>query len=799
MKKINYIIIVSTGLFTLFLFAFLAQKNIHKNWELEQQKEKKRIISMVERRSNEILEQLNSIQSFVEVSSEDNLTQEKFVEFAKQVTHDNEKIYSISWAPDGIQTYVYPYDEEILGHNLYLDERESVQTAISEAIRTLKPQISGPYPARQNPDINIVVFRYPVFFEDRELRGFVNIVMESENLFIPIQSESYSNIYDYHVVNSNGQILFGNQTDTDEIFSLDNNVFGWEIHLSLSEEHLAEIQRTKNFLNLTFFGSIFFIGLYSFLTFKNTIEQSKELQKQKHALEKSNQKLEAQNQELDAYNQQLKATEQQLRAEVEERKQAEEQSKERRMMLERTIDRAPVPIMLHAEDGEVIKINETWTDITGYSPEEIPTIYKWAEKAYGDRKEKVMKTIESLHEKKDKTFEGEFEIKTKSGEKRTWDFKSVYIGEIPDGRSLVISLARDITENKEKEKKLQKNRKFLEQILETSPVGIVVLNQAGEITRVNGHFLDIFNLTREEVESWGFDGERWSNFDEEVEPFPVEELPFARVLEEGKPVFGVENAVERPDGEKIWLSISMAPTFDKDGQLIQAVGALEDITGRRKMESDLRQSIEEKKVMLKEIHHRVKNNLQVICSLLEMRARTAPSEAERPLMETRNRVHSMALIHDRIYQSDTPSAVNIENYLEELIAGLKNTYEREELEIKVELEVDEFIQLGLDRAVPCALILNEILANAFEHAFPTENEKENFVRISFQKNSSEFDFCLRISDNGQGLPEDYEIGGLGQGDTLGLGLIKALAEQQLAGQLEVNSSSNEGTEFVVEF
>ncbi len=253
------------------------------------------------------------------------------------------------------------------------------------------------------------------------------------------------------------------------------------------------------------------------------------------------------------------------------------------------------------------------------------------------------------------------------------------------------------------------------------------------------------------------------------------------------------------NGEEKWVWEQGEGVFAETGELKFLEGFITDITERHRMEKKLRDLLEEKEVMLQEIHHRVKNNLQVICSLLDMRARTAISEAEKPLMETRNRVNSMALIHDRIYQSDTPSAVNIENYLEELTAGLRNTYERGQQEIQVELEVDETIRLELDLAVPCALILNELLANVFEHAFPVENEKENIIRISFQQNSSEFDFCLRISDNGQGLPGDYEIGELGQRDTLGLGLVKALVEQQLAGELEVNSSPNKGTEFIVRF
>ncbi len=146
---------------------------------------------------------------------------------------------------------------------------------------------------------------------------------------------------------------------------------------------------------------------------------------------------------------------------ITEKKEAKKELRESRERLEKVIEEAPFPIMLHAEDGEVIKINEVWTEITGYDQEEIPTISDWTEKAYGEKKEEIKQAIESLHEKEEKTSEGKFEIITKDGEKRVWDFMSTTVGELSDGRSLVLRMAQDITERQ----KAEERKEFLNTLL----------------------------------------------------------------------------------------------------------------------------------------------------------------------------------------------------------------------------------------------------------------------------------------------------------------------------------------------
>ena len=137
------------------------------------------------------------------------------------------------------------------------------------------------------------------------------------------------------------------------------------------------------------------------------------------------------------------------------RKQAEEALKQSEERFRSAITQAPFPIMLHAEDGEVIQVNRAWTDLTGYTPEEIPTITAWAERAYGERKDAVLADIARLYSLDTRLEEGEYLITTKKGEMRTWHFSSSALGRLPDQRCLVISMALDITERKQMEETIK--------------------------------------------------------------------------------------------------------------------------------------------------------------------------------------------------------------------------------------------------------------------------------------------------------------------------------------------------------
>lgn len=198
---------------------------------------------------------------------------------------------------------------------------------------------------------------------------------------------------------------------------------------------------------------------------------------------------------------------------------------------------------------------------------------------------------------------------------------------------------------------------------------------------------------------------------------------------------------------------------------------------------------EQQEVLLKEIHHRVKNNLQIISSLLRLQAANASDEHLSMLLtESQSRIRSMALVHERLYQSEDFSSIDFGGYIQNLAQHLFHTYKHNADRVRLQIAVDH-VFLDIDTAVPCGLLLNELISNALKHAFPGDREG----KISIEMHPQNENIRLTIKDNGIGLPADFDINKI---ETLGLELIKTLT-QQLQGTLELNQ--NHGTQFTVTF
>ena len=207
--------------------------------------------------------------------------------------------------------------------------------------------------------------------------------------------------------------------------------------------------------------------------------------------------------------------------------------------------------------------------------------------------------------------------------------------------------------------------------------------------------------------------------------------------------------------------------------------------------SDLSVSLQEKVVLLKEIHHRVKNNLQVITSLLNLQARDIVDEsAQKLFINSQSRVQTMALIHERLYQSDNLSKVNFAEYIPALVDSLFSTYKTGSQEVDLQIDVEE-LMIELDQAIPCGLIVNELMSNALKYAFPEERSGTIVVQLhALEDNMLE----LNVSDNGIGLPEEV---GLEAKSTLGWQLLNILT-RQMRGALEV-LERRQGVHFRITF
>lgn len=242
------------------------------------------------------------------------------------------------------------------------------------------------------------------------------------------------------------------------------------------------------------------------------------------------------------------------------------------------------------------------------------------------------------------------------------------------------------------------------------------------------------------------------------------------------------------ENKNAWLEIFMNPIFDTKGNVAEVSIVAHDISEKKKSNDEIVESLKEKEVMLKEIHHRVKNNLQIISSILNLQSSFVHDENTLEILqESRNRIRSMAIIHENLYRTEDFSSINFADYLYNLVTNLIASYRIQE-EIHLESKVEE-IDLILDQAIPCGLLVNELITNSLKYAWGTADE--GTIRMELRQTGSRV--TLIIADDGKGLPNNFEDM---SSDTLGLQLVVTLVEQ-LDGELIVND--NNGTEYLINF
>ncbi len=252
--------------------------------------------------------------------------------------------------------------------------------------------------------------------------------------------------------------------------------------------------------------------------------------------------------------------------------------------------------------------------------------------------------------------------------------------------------------------------------------------------------------------------------------------------------FHLTYRIVRSDGGVTWAWEQGRGIFQDDGTLIALEGFIADITDRKRAEEQVASSLREKEVLLREIHHRVKNNLQVVASLLNMQSRFLDdAKATEMFTESINRVKSMALIHDKLYQSENLARIDFSDYAKGLASSLLIAYSFGK-DITFDADIDS-LSLDIDLAMPCGLIINELLSNSLKHAFP--GDRPGKLGIRFKKNADHY--CLTISDDGIGFPPEINFTAT---ETLGMQLVTTLVDQ-IEGTIELKR--NGGTQFTIVF
>jgi two-component system, sensor histidine kinase PdtaS len=303
--------------------------------------------------------------------------------------------------------------------------------------------------------------------------------------------------------------------------------------------------------------------------------------------------------------------------------------------------------------------------------------------------------------------------------------------------------------------------------LEAAPTGMLLVDEHGCIALANDYILSLFGYSREELLGQRVEvlvPERFEHHAELRRGYASGGLgTAARIMGQGRDLFG-----RRKDGTEVPVEIGLNPMSTPDGLFVLCV--VGDITERLKTTARLRKTAEEKETLLREVHHRVKNNLQIISSLLNLQLATLDDvPAAKVLRETQNRVHSIALVHDLLQLSTERAKVDLTEYLGALTSHVSGSWGSS---VSLGLEVQPGLSLPLEAAVPCGLIVNELVTNSLKHAFPAG---QGTISVGAARQGDDVD--ITVKDDGVGIPEDAPAG-------LGLELLATLS-RQLHGTLEV--------------
>ncbi|MGE3806320.1 MAG: PAS domain S-box protein [Gemmataceae bacterium] len=350
------------------------------------------------------------------------------------------------------------------------------------------------------------------------------------------------------------------------------------------------------------------------------------------------------------------------------------------------------------------------------------------------------------------------------------------------GSAAHLFVLHDVSERTRAENAVRESESRYRLLAETSPDSILLVDTRGQILWCNRQTSELFGRTLDELK--GLDA-----FDLVAEEDRARaQASLQTTLTEGT-VERMEYVLLRRD-ERFPAEACAALIHSHDGKPASVIAVIRDISARKQAELSLRAALREKETLLKEIHHRVKNNLAVIDSLLNLQAGAVEEAAAlEALLESRNRIRSMAAVHDSLYRAKDFSRIELGNYLHDLCDSLSYTYGGAQRQLEMRVQV-ESLEVGLDLAIPLALIVNELVSNALKHAFPPG--RSGWIEVSLVHGQNG-DAILSVADSGVGVPAELDIA---HPTTLGLELVSTLAEQ-INGQLELSRTG--GSRFRIAF
>ena len=505
---------------------------------------------------------------------------------------------------------------------------------------------------------------------------------------------------------------------------------------------------------------------------------------------------------------------------------------------------------LNLKTNEVFR-SARYKEILGYEDHELGNDNDdWVRRIHPDDFDRVMQANLDYLERKIPYYAVEYRLRCKNGSYKWVMGRAQAVWDEAGNPVRMVGSTTDISNHKLAEEALRKSEQQFREIFEHASLGLSLINfQTHQFIQVNPAYYQLLGYSETEIASL--------TFDEITHPDDLEQdLHYMEQINQGKiDSFRLEKRYLRKNGEVMWGNLTLTVLRDQDGKPGFCLGMIEDITERKYAEDQIKASLQEKETLLKEIHHRVKNNLQIISSLLRLQSRQLRDQQAIALFqESQNRVQAMALIHEKLYQSSNLAQIDFQEYIKTLVQALFRSYDAHRHGVTFKCNVEP-VSLALDTAIPCGLIINELVSNSLKYAFPETLGGEICISLqslehrfsnpgktsppapflqgegsqtppSLQGNRSFSDseagrspevggsglnyridvlepqssasvdpgeFILTLSDNGVGLSENFDFR---NSSSLGLQLVCRLTKQ-LEASIELNRSY--GTEYKISF
>ncbi|HET6245331.1 MAG: PAS domain S-box protein [Bacteroidetes bacterium] len=470
------------------------------------------------------------------------------------------------------------------------------------------------------------------------------------------------------------------------------------------------------------------------------------------------------------------------------RKKAEEELRVSEERFKAIYNVAAVGIARVSLTGKFIQVNQRLCDIFGYTDIELYA-KTFQEFTYSRDLQKSILFLKKLLSKKIEKFTQEKRYIHKNG---SIIFVNLTVSVVKDedgNPDYFVSVFEDISERKSSEEKIFKQAAKLNSIFESSSHQIWTLNRNYELTSFNQNYVRAINKFFNVEPLLGTNVQKASKL-------LLDEKTFEQINKIYKEAFkGIPQHFEIPyyskEGKSIWLETFLNPIRLEKGKIEEISCIAQDITGKKIIEQQIKSSLKEKEVLLKEVHHRVKNNLQVISSILNLQSSNLTDKKVLDVLkESQDRIKTMAYIHESLYQSKDFSQINFLEYIDNLSRNLLHSYRGHNNFVDLKLDIDK-VYLNLDLAIPCGLIINELVSNALKYAFPKNKKGTIFIGVKVMAD----DLQITVKDNGIGFPQHIVFKNT---ETLGLQLVTALSEQ-ICATISMETKLDQGTSYILSF